>query len=116
MEFDEENDKILSSSQPKNKAWKIFLEIEAQLKEKLSQVPTPDLAFRLVEETTQIYKKAADCSAKMKGALIGRVKRAAAICRAAACVLVTRARIEGQPVDPTISQGGDDRSLRRENI
>jgi len=82
-ELDRRIEDILRPSVPNSKAWKAFLEREAELEEELSQTPTSDLASQLIEKITQTYK-AADCSVNMKGALGGRVKMAAAICRAAA--------------------------------
>lgn len=50
----------------------------------------------------------------MKGSLVSRVKKAATTCRAAANILVARARREPEVVAPFIFGRGEDK-LRKEN-
>lgn len=76
---------------PKSRQWGIFLEREAELEDEFSHAPTIDLASRVIDGTTTIFK-AASCSLKMKSGLVKALKETAATTRAAMTILARRAR------------------------
>jgi len=81
----------LSSEAPKGAKWIKILEKEEEMEEELKRTMTEDIAAQLLDHSAVLFK-AADCSNKMKGSLVGKMKNTVALIRTATTVLTRRVR------------------------
>lgn len=81
----------LSSDPPSGTGWEKARVQEMELEEELFSAPTNDIIAQLLQQSNTIFK-VADCSNKMKGSLVGQLRQAAIMTRAAVNVMMTRSR------------------------
>lgn len=81
----------LSSEASKGAKWIKILEKEEEMEEELKRTMTEDIAAQLLDHSAVLFK-AADCSNKMKGSLVGKMKNTVALIRTATTVLTRRVR------------------------
>jgi len=81
----------LSLDPPQGKKLEKAQERVKELQEELSRAPTADIASQATEQSVLVYK-VVDCSNKMKGDLVARLRQAAMTNLVAVNVMATRVR------------------------
>lgn len=90
-ELEQRAKEALTPDAPTGVRWRKLLDKEEEKEEELRGAPTEDIASRLLEHSAILFKTA-DCSNKMKGALVGQMKDTVVFIRAATTVLTRRMR------------------------